>query len=85
MGAVAVSVTICGGQGARRKANWRHNQPNSPYRRALVAAYEEELKAREQGRLQEQKERKEQAAEEPTPPVSPGVHPVEEKPTKEDS
>eukprot|EP00983_Pelagomonas_calceolata_P020102 634390-Pelagomonas_calceolata.AAC.1 len=22
-----------GGQGARRKRNWRHNRPNSPYRR----------------------------------------------------
>lgn len=22
-----------GGQGARRKRNWRHNQPNSPYMR----------------------------------------------------
>ncbi len=25
-------IIVMGGQGARRKRNWRHNRPNSPYK-----------------------------------------------------
>ena len=32
--AATFTVTVCGGQGARRSRNWRHNRPNSPYRLA---------------------------------------------------
>ena len=38
---VAVAATaaiVCGGQGARRKRNWRHNRPNSPYNLARMAS-----------------------------------------------
>lgn len=31
-----LSVVAMGGQGARRKRNWRHNRPNSPYKRWLL-------------------------------------------------
>jgi hypothetical protein len=35
--AVASAVSVFCGQGARRARNWRHNRPNSPYRKAREA------------------------------------------------
>jgi hypothetical protein len=36
--ALAFNAVVCmGGQGARRKRNWRHNRPNSPYNLARIA------------------------------------------------
>lgn len=37
--AVASAVSVFCGQGARRARNWRHNRPNSPYRKAREAMY----------------------------------------------
>jgi hypothetical protein len=36
--ALASIPVVCGGQGARRKRNWRHNRPNSPYNLARIGA-----------------------------------------------
>ena len=34
----ATAVVVCGGQGARRARNWRHNRPTSPYNLARLAS-----------------------------------------------
>jgi hypothetical protein len=56
MFAIASNTVVCmGGQGARRKRNWRHNRPNSPYNLARIAALGGGLCPAQQAQLEQQR------------------------------
>lgn len=46
-------VAAMGGQGARRKRNWRHNRPNSPYRSWKLCPQQQKEEARRQQQARE--------------------------------
>ena len=49
-----VTIRCMGGQGARRKRNWRHNQPNSPFNWARMQRLRESEAAQQQAKSEQQ-------------------------------
>ena len=74
------SVVCMGGQGARRKRNWRHNRPGSPYylaRHGLAGLCPEQQRAAEERAALEQKQGGDGDNPQPMPPPT-----VEQQPEK---